>query len=94
MTIKQYVRKKGYTVETTIDKPFRVMTVDVGFINADGEDDETEFDVYSFNTQELSELFHVFCEENGCKENNVTSITVVRTAASMNELQELEVKSA
>lgn len=41
----------------------RALTVNVGFVNSDGEDDETQFDID--NLDDLAELFSDFCEENG-----------------------------
>ena len=44
-------------------------TYRIGFINTDGQEDETEFDAY--NIAELEELYRVFCKENGFRQNTV-----------------------
>ncbi len=40
-----------------------MITVNVGFVNSDGQDDETQFDIV--NTEDLNDLFEEFCIENG-----------------------------
>ena len=44
-------------------------TYRIGFINTDGQDDETEFDAY--NMADLETLFRDFCKENGFRQNTV-----------------------
>ena len=44
-------------------------TYRIGFINADGLEDETEFD--AFNMTELKMLYQDFCKENGFRQNTV-----------------------
>lgn len=44
-------------------------TYRIGFINSDGVEDETEFDV--FNMEELKMLYRDFCRENGFRQNTV-----------------------
>lgn len=45
----------------------------IGFINSDGLEDETQFDDIK-SIKELEELFSGFCEENGFQKNTVTYI--------------------
>lgn len=45
------------------------VTYRIGFINADGLEDETEFD--AFNMTELKMLYQDFCKENGFRQNTV-----------------------
>lgn len=52
--------------------------VQVGFINSDGKEDETEFDVqpaYGYVIEELEECFREFSKENGINEDSVIYIT-------------------
>ena len=44
-------------------------TYRIGFINMDGQEDETELDAY--NMTELEELYRDFCKENGFRQNTV-----------------------
>ena len=48
-------------------------TYNIGFINSDGLEDETQFDGVK-SIKELGELFSGFCEENGFRKNTVTYI--------------------
>ena len=48
-------------------------TYNVGFINSDGAEDETQFDDVK-SMKELGELFFQFCKENGFRKNSVTYI--------------------
>ena len=48
-------------------------TYNIGFINSDGLEDETQFDDIK-SIKELGELFSGFCEENGFQKNTVTYI--------------------
>lgn len=47
-------------------------TYRIGFINTDGQEDETELDGY--NLTELEELYREFCKENGFRQNTVTYV--------------------
>ena len=44
-------------------------TYRIGFINTDGQEDETELDGY--NLTELEKLYRDFCKENGFRQNTV-----------------------
>lgn len=50
-------------------------TYDIGFINSDGMEDETEFTVN--NLPDLEKLFSTFCRENNTDESNVLYIKQV-----------------
>ena len=48
-------------------------TYNIGFINSDGSEDETQFDDVR-SIKELEYLFFQFCKENGFRKNSVTYI--------------------
>ena len=52
------IREAGKGIVTTVGGTYRI-----GFINMDGQEDETELDAY--NMTELEELYRDFCKENG-----------------------------
>lgn len=85
MTIKQCIKKCGWQQECT-STVCRVMSVDVDFVNSDGKEDETQFDIRAYDEAELSELYAAFCEENKYPRNTVISVTVVQMADSMETL--------
>lgn len=59
------------TVQAAAKKSFAGYgTYNIGFINSDGCEDETQFDDVE-SVQELSELFSAFCGENGFRTNLV-----------------------
>lgn len=88
MNVYECITKQGLKIE--VDKIRKYQTVDISFINSDGKEDETEFDVTGINTksgiEELSILFDDFCRENGFQTNTVTSVIVVKSANSFSEL--------
>ena len=61
------IREAGKGIVTTGGGTYRI-----GFINTDGQDDETEFDAY--NMADLETLFKDFCKENGFQQNTVTYV--------------------
>ena len=67
MTIREAI--EGMNITDTI-AAYRV-----GFINADGVDDETEFNVE--NADDLEKSYQIFCEDNGLRENTVTYIECI-----------------
>lgn len=91
MNIKECIKNNG--LQTEVDALKRCQTVDVSFINYDGIEDETEFDVSFIGTnageEELSQLFADFCKENGFKTTTVLSVTVVKSADSFKELNNM-----
>ena len=64
MTIKEAI--EGMVITDTI------ATYRVGFINSDGVDDETEFNVE--NTDDLEKSYQIFCEDNGLREDTVVYV--------------------
>ena len=87
MTIKQTILKSGWNIECNVSSCFRYMIVHVGFINRDGNEDETSFDIKAYDVEELNQLYTDFCEENAQKKNTVTSINVVAVAETLEELE-------
>ena len=63
-----------------------VMTVQVGFSHTENDEDETEFDVYAWDTQDLWDLFCDFCKENGFEDVAVRYVIVVKMGTSFDEL--------
>lgn len=88
MNIKECIQKNGLQIE--VDELKQCQSVDIVFINSDGMEDETEFDVYAVNTQagerELSELFEGFCKEHRFKSDTVSAVIVVKSADTMGDL--------
>lgn len=92
MTIKNAVKKGKIGAQLCYSTPLcRAMIVHVDFINAEKREDETSFDLMANENaiNELDELYTEFCKENNLKQNTVTSITVVATAATMDDLQKI-----
>lgn len=91
MNVKEWIKKNGLQMEVHDLKRHQV--VDIGFINSDGNEDETEFNVSSIGTKagvnELSQLFAHFCKENKFKTNTVISVIVVKSTDSFKELENL-----
>ena len=85
MTINQYIQKYGWQMECD-SKACRAMSVDIGFLNGEGREDETQLDISAYDEQELSDLFADFCKENGFPTNTVRSVTIVQVADSFEEL--------
>ena len=65
--IDMTIREAGKGIVTTGGGTYRI-----GFINTDGQEDETELDGY--NMMELEELYRDFCKENGFRQNTVTYV--------------------
>ena len=59
------IREAGKGIVTTGGGTYRI-----GFINMDGQEDETELDAY--NMTELEQLYRDFYTENGVRQNTVT----------------------
>lgn len=85
MNIKQFIKKHGWQMENT-SKQGRAMSVDIGFVNDEGREDETQMDINAYDEQELSKLFTAFCKENKFPINTVTYVTIVQIADTMDEL--------
>lgn len=88
MTIMQCIKEKGWITEVTRLKRFQ--SVDVTFINNEGREDETEFDISGACTntgaKELASLYDVFCQENGIKSDTVLAVIVAKSADTYEEL--------
>lgn len=67
-------------------KPGRAMSVDIGFADKEGREDETQIDINAYDEQELSELFADFCKENQFPINTVTCVAIVQIADTIDEL--------
>ena len=63
------IREAGKGIVTTVGGTYRI-----GFINMDGQEDETELDAY--NMTELEELYRDFCKENGFREGVKFSVSM------------------
>lgn len=91
MTVKEYIEKNG--IDVCCDELKTWSYVDVGFINSDGEEDETEFDVKDINSSNgitcLSYLFTEFCKENNFSNKTVIYVSVCKSASTYNELAKL-----
>ena len=85
MTVKQFIKKHGWNISCDMSTPHRYMNVNVVFEN-NGQMDETQFSIKSFNGKELSTLFTDFCKENNLPANTVINIVVVQTAEKMEDL--------
>lgn len=84
MTIKQYFANGGkWEVECDTSKPYRAMSVNIGFLHAKGKEDEVQFDIQAYDVDELSRLFNEFCKENNFPTNTVMYVTVVQIAETM-----------
>lgn len=88
MNIKECLKKNG--LQSEVDSFKRFQSVDIDFINADGAYDEVQFDISGAGTKTgedvLTKLFSDFCKEDKCSEHTVTSVTVVASADTMDEL--------
>lgn len=88
MTIRQSIKEKGWIME--VAKLKRFQSVDVAFVNNEGKEDETEFDISGActdaGTEELAGLYDGFCKENGIKNNTVLAVIVARSADTYEEL--------
>lgn len=91
-TILSFLKNVG--LQSEVDSFKRYQIVHVNFVNSDGADDETSFDVTHVATKqgnnELAELYRNFCEENNFPYNTVTGITVVASADTKAELLEID----
>ncbi len=92
MTVREFLKKKGLQINVDSLKVWQA--VDICFINSDGREDETQFDVEHIGTkagnEELIKLFSNFCAENGYKTNTVYNVVVVASARTYEELEEIK----
>ena len=93
MTIRECIRKRG--IECDVDGALkRWNIVHIGFVNCDGCEDETSFDVAfagdKAGQEDLVRLFADFCEENGFPTNTVCYVRIVAAADTKAELEEMD----
>ena len=86
MTIKQYIKKYGWEIECN-PQMCRAMSVNIGFINDENREDQTQLDIMAYDEGELSNLFKDFCRENRFPQNTVTYVGIVQMADNMEELE-------
>ena len=84
-SVKKYIQQNGWIDECQTRRSDKYMTVQIAFDNQ-GRDDEVEFDIKAYDTNELAKLFEDFCEEEKCEKNSVTGIYIVKTADNMSDL--------
>ena len=92
MTIKECIKKNG--IQTEVDEIKRCSAIDIDFINKDGNEDETQINISAHaltkeGTDEIVEAFCCIAKELGAKLHSITSITVVASADTMEELEEM-----
>lgn len=90
MTISEIIKSGKMTGEQIK----RVSCVNVGFINNEGQEDETQLNVSSHiltqtGKQELCQLFASLVKELNTKINMVTSIAVIASADTEEELERM-----
>lgn len=85
MTVIQYIETCGWSIASE-QKESGYMSVDINFLNPEEKEDQTEFDIHSFNIEELSDLFAAFCRENKMRADTATCVTVVQLADSIDDL--------
>jgi hypothetical protein len=90
MTIRQYIKKNGWRNECELVPDYRYMIVHINFLNKNKAEIETSLDIKAFDEHDLSSLFNNFCKENSFPRNTVTGVTVVASAVTMEELQEID----
>lgn len=84
------LRDMAWQSECDMQTPYRVMTVQIGFAHEECSSDEVEFCIVAWDAKELEKLFTVFCKENHFKKVEITGISIVRVAETMDALVEME----
>lgn len=84
------LRDMTWQSECDMQTPYRVMTVQIGFAHEECSSDEVEFCIVAWDAKELDKLFTVFCKENHFKKVEITGISIVRVAETMDALIEME----
>lgn len=84
------IQKMDWQTECDMSVPYRAMTVQVGFSHKENDSDETEFCINAWDAKELDELFKIFCQENNFEDISINNLSIVRVAATLEELTELE----
>ena len=94
MKLQECIKQKGLQIEVMSLK--RCQSVDIAFLNSDGMEDETQFDVMFIGTRagnkELEQLYDAFCKENKFPTNTVQSVTVVKSANSFAGLEKSDLQ--
>lgn len=92
MTIKGYIKEKGWCTECDVPGTCRWMSAQIRFQSPETADyDETEFDIKAYDKNELSELFETLCKETFGEEwkkaySSVTAVVIVQFADTYEEL--------
>ncbi len=90
MTISEWFNENGLRYNVEYVKVWQ--SVSIHFLNADGRDDETQFDVKNIDNKrgkrELENLYGDFCRENGFPLDTVQCITVMQSGYTYRELEE------
>lgn len=92
MTVKRIIKEKGWCTECDNPSTCRWMSVQISFQNPETANyDETEFDIKTYNEDELSELFKTLCKETFGKEwqkafSSVTAVVIVQFADTYEKL--------
>ena len=91
MRVSEYLDRFGWSVNCSIKTKKLAWACNVGFINNEGFEDETQFSVSKPFTEqgkeELEQLFSSFCKENGFNENAVMYVEVVQVVETSDELE-------
>lgn len=90
-SIRQFLTAKGIRLKTDNLRKYQI--VHVAFNNEKHQLDEVSFDVHSVGTKagnaELSELYEDFCKENNFRTDTVVSVTVVASADTKEDLEQI-----
>lgn len=89
-TIEQLISAGKFT--SSAEKLLKYSCVNIGFINNEGSDDETQLIIeYPLNSvkgiEELGTLFRSLCKELETSESSVTYIHVVASASTRKKLE-------
>lgn len=63
------------------------MSVNIGFMNDENREDQTQLGIMAYDEDERSDGFKDFCHENRFPQNTVTYVGVVQMADNMEELE-------
>lgn len=88
------IKNMTWQTECDMSIPYRAMTVQIGFSHKENNSDETEFCINAWDAKELDELFKIFCQENNFADVSINNLSIVRVAATLEELTELEEQEA
>lgn len=87
MTIKQYFANGGkWNIQCNTNVPYKVMSVNIGFLNDKKMEDETQFDIRAYDINELDALFQDFCNDNHFPSDTVLYVNVVQVAETQEDL--------